>query len=276
MNRQILTLARSGAWCARPGSVKALCHTVPEASAIDITFEDFFECRAPLVIHPNGVAEISVQGMLVHSLPAIYEKLGFVTRYGTIIAEISAAVAAGAKSILLRVNSPGGHCSGLPEASAAIMSAPVPVTAHCDGMACSAAYWLACSAGNVIASESAEIGNVGCIMAWGDDSEFWKMLGVEWKALVNEGADLKSTFHLEPDAAQTEFLQQSVDAIGNAFREHVTARRDNIDPEVFRAGWYSGDRAWALGLCDGVGTYADVLAMAAPAADLTNPETMGQ
>jgi len=75
-------------------------------------------------------------------------------------------------------------------------------------------------------------------------------IGIEPKAITNEGATLKSTFHLEPNAEQLAFLQESANQFGDAFKAFVSERRSDIDEEVFRAGWYSGQRAIDLGLAD--------------------------
>jgi ClpP class serine protease len=78
--------------------------------------------------------------------------------------------------------------------------------------------------------------------------------GVKSVAITNDGADLKSIGKGELTASQTEFLQEQVDEMGADFKAQVLSTRPNIDPEVFRAGWYSGDRAKALGLIDQIGT----------------------
>jgi ClpP class serine protease len=102
-------------------------------------------------------------------------------------------------------------------------------------------------------------------MSWADDTEFWSSIGINFKALTNEGADLKSTFHLEPDEAQLAFLQESINEAGAAFRSHVEANRKGINPEVFRAGWYSGEKAKSLGLIDALGTLDSSSESPAPA-----------
>jgi ClpP class serine protease len=52
-------------------------------------------------------------------------------------------------------------------------------------------------------------------------------------------------------------LQDSIDEAGTAFKNHVLSNREGIDPEVFKAGWYKGERALELGLIDKVGTIED-------------------
>jgi len=86
-------------------------------------------------------------------------------------------------------------------------------------------------------------------------------MGITFKALTSEGAELKSTFHLEPNETQLAFLQESINEAGQQFRDHVTAGRTaagvSLDDEVWRAGWYSGQRAGQIGLIDQVGTADD-------------------
>jgi ClpP class serine protease len=76
-------------------------------------------------------------------------------------------------------------------------------------------------------------------------------MGVEFHCMTNEGADLKGTFRDSPMTdSQREFLQEQLNEHGAAFRETVEGNRAGIDPEVFRAGWYSGEKAVELGLID--------------------------
>jgi protease-4 len=100
-------------------------------------------------------------------------------------------------------------------------------------------------------SETAMIGNIGTIISWYDYTGMLRDMGIEPKAITNEGATLKSTFHLEPNAEQLAFLQESANQHGETFKSFVASRRD-VDDEVFRAGWYSGNRALELGLADAI------------------------
>ena len=66
------------------------------------------------------------------------------------------------------------------------------------------------------------------------------------------GADLKtvgSSLH-DPTEAEMKFIQAGIDETNRKFSEHVTAGRPDIDQEVFRAGYYSGEQAQELGLVD--------------------------
>lgn len=265
---RMLASIRAQSWLIRPEAVQDFALSALEASEksdteprSDSYWEQFYTLRQKAFIDGDGIAHIEIRGAVLNKAPAIYEMLGLATRYSTIIAETEAAVEQGAKAILYHVDSPGGTVSGVIESGEAIMKAGVPTAAHCDGLSCSAAYWLSAGCTGIIATPSAIVGNIGAIISWADCDKFWEDMGITFKALVSEGADLKSTFHLEPDESQTAFLQDSINESGRAFRDHVTAGRGaagiELDPEVFRAGWYSGERAGALGLVDGIGTARD-------------------
>lgn len=262
---RMLASIRGQQWLMRPDSIQAFALAaldVPEKSnTLNISIEDFYELRPETVMDADGIAHIHVHAALVDTCPPIYEKLGLVTRYATLRGEIAACMNQGAKAILFHVDSPGGTVSGNVETASMIADLAVPTAAYCSGLACSAAYKISAGCDVIIASESAQVGNIGTILSWADCSEFWRENGIEFKALTSEGADLKSTFHLEPNATQLAFLQEGINEAGRQFREHVTAGREAagavLDDEVWRAGWYSGQRAGELGLIDGIGTAED-------------------
>ncbi len=264
---KMLASIRSHQWIIRPDAVQDFALSALHAADLSVEpradsyWAELYTLRVPAFMDADGIAHIEARGALLNKAPSLYEKLGLATRYGTIIAETQAAKDQGAKGILYHVDSPGGTVAGVIEAGQAISDAGIPTMAHCTGLACSAAYWLASGTGGIVASPSAEVGNIGAIISWADCTKLWEEMGVEFKAITSEGADLKSTFHLEPDAAQLEFLQESINAAGQAFREQVEAGRAavgmELDPEVWRAGWYSCDRAERLGLIDGIGSMED-------------------
>jgi len=219
------------------------------ASLDDVEIDDFYNLRPSPSIE-NGIGTISIQGMLTNGVPAIYEKVGIVTSYDSIKDEIDDLMEQGAQAINFVINSGGGSVNGAIELSRYIASLSVPTAATVTSCACSAAYMLASATNRIVISETAQIGNIGTIMTWYDYTQYERNIGIEAKAITNEGATLKSTFHLEPNAEQLAFLQESANQFGDAFKAFVTERRPDIDEEVFRAGWYSGQIAIDLGLAD--------------------------
>jgi len=258
---RMLASVKSQSWLMNPNEVQNFALAALEAedrtNNTELDLSMFYDMRKPMTIDGDGIAHIEIKGSLLYSCPPIYEKLGLAVRYETIIKEVKLAEASGAIAILYNVSSPGGTVAGVIEASEAMMNSPLPSTSYCSGMACSAGYWLPCSTDTIIASASAQVGNIGAIISWQDCSAFWAEAGIEFKALVSEGADYKSTFHVEPNADQIAFLQESIDESGEMFRDQVSESRPELDDEVFKAGWYSGVKAAQLGLIDGIGTYEE-------------------
>lgn len=258
-------------WMIRPDMVQSFALSALELgeqkadSDMDDWLSNFYTKRQPAYIDGEGIAHIEIRGALLNKAPAIYEKWGIATSYGTIIAETEGAKNQGAKGIAYTIDSPGGTVAGVIEGGSAIQNAGIPTVAFCNGLACSAAYWLPSGCNAIVATPSAIVGNIGAIISWADCTAFWEEMGVEFKALVSEGADLKSTFHLEPNETQLEFLQDSINEAGENFRDHVARGRASagaeLDSEIWRAGWYSGEKAGSLGLIDAMGTKEDAIAM---------------
>lgn len=253
---------------ALPKLASAIASAPSRSESLDeITLADFFEIRPPSYTiqdkdqdgNPQGpmIGVVHIHQALVDSCPPIYEKLGFMTSYPTLEREIEGMLQAGADGLLLVHDSPGGTVQGNREIAELVADLEIPVVSYALGLMCSASYKIAAGSDKIIASPSAVVGNIGSILSWANLEEFWRSMGVRFEALTSEGADLKSTFHTEPDLRQREFLQEGINESGRQFREHVSAGREaagaTLDPEVFRAGWYSGETAIALGLVDGIG-----------------------
>jgi protease-4 len=222
---------------------------------LDLSF--FVNQRPPLKVDASGVAHVWIYGPLIADSAPVHRALG-ATDYTEIAAELATD---GIRGVLLHVDSPGGTVQGCIEVARLVESLSVPVVAYVHGCACSAAYKLACGADYLVSSPSAIVGNIGTILIVADTSAMLSGMGVSLNAITNDGATLKSTGHLASlTEEQQAFLQEGINEAGAAFKAHVESNRPGIDPEVWRAGWYSGDRALSLGLVDEIGSEADALA----------------
>ena len=211
-------------------------------------YDDFYVER-PEVMIENGIATISIQGLLTNGMPKIYEKMGLITSYETIKSEIESAILAGAQAIQFNINSGGGSVNGAIELSRYISRLTIPTASMVTSCACSAAYMIACATNYIEATETAQIGNIGAIMTWDDYTKYDQQMGIEEKAIYNNGATLKSTFHTAPNDEQIAFLQDTVNQHGEIFNSFVKSQRSVVE-EVFKAGWYYGEKALQLGLID--------------------------
>src|SRR5262249_41503044 len=84
-------------------------------------------------------------------------------------------------AVIIEIDSPGGGATGVPEMSAKIRAARAvkPVIAHVNGVAGSAAFWIASAASQVIATPSAEVGSVGAFLLHTDFSEMLAAEGIK-------------------------------------------------------------------------------------------------
>jgi len=159
-------------------------------------------------------------------------------------------------SIILDINSPGGQVTGIADFAAMIHGASKPVVAFVDGMAASAAYWIAAAASKVVMGKSAMAGNVGAVLTL-DVRKDPNKVDIVSSQSPNKRPDVTT------DAGRAQ-MQAMVDAQAQVFIEDVAAYR-GISPEAVMADWGGGavhiaSQAVALGLADQVSTLEEVIA----------------
>ena len=221
---------------------------------IDISF--WINKRKETTLYEDeGILEVSVFGPLMRDTAPIDRETG-ATDYADLLRELTFAENdERVKGVLLNINSPGGMVNGNMEVAKMVENLGVPVVVYADGYFTSAAYKIGCGATHVVASPSCISGNIGTIMAYIDYSKRLEELRIELKAITNEGADYKSTHYLNSLTPEQEaFLQELINESGKKFQQHVLNNRPiSPDSEVFKAGWYSGEKAVELGLVDELG-----------------------
>jgi protease-4 len=176
------------------------------------------------------------------------------------------------QSILLAIDSPGGHVAGTDALAqdVARMRGQKPIVAQIDDFAASAAYWIASQTEAIYANNTAEIGSIGTVLVVEDSSGRMDRLGIKvhvistgpFKGLGADGAPLTDQ-HLA-------YLQERVDGINQHFLQAVrTSRR--LSPErmalVADGRVHLAGQAMALGLIDGIQSLETTLAqLASPGA----------
>jgi len=179
--------------------------------------------------------------------------------------------------ILLDIDSPGGSIDGIADLATVIFKASkgdVPVAAHCNEMACSAAYWLASQCNSVYVSETAIAGSIGVYTVLHDVSKwFTEELLTEVhlvKAGARKGDGVPGTvISAEAIAA----VQADIDACYDVFIKHV-ARGLGISRGAALAladgSTFVGQQAVEAGLADGVQSFDETLSQMIADARPTN------
>lgn len=194
-----------------------------------------------------------------------------VSSLGPSTEEIGAAFAAALASevvdaILLDVDSPGGTVNGVPELAERIRAARgvKPTLAIANGLAASAAYWIASAADEVWVTPSGETGSIGVYTIHEDWTKNLEQDGITITTISAgrfkmEGAPWLA---LSEDAKQV--LVERVDEVYGWFIKAVAAGRRDTQTNV-RAGYGEGrvlgaEQSVQAHLADRVGTFEEAVA----------------
>lgn len=173
----------------------------------------------------------------------------------------------GLKSVVIRLNSPGGS----PVHSGIIYDAirqkqreykQVPIYVVIEDMAASGGYYIASAADEIYADKASLIGSIGVISAGFNFTELLDKIGVE-RRIFSSGenkAFLDPFVPMKPEAQQKwqavldETHQQFIDAVKSGRGDRLI---DNGD--VFTGMVFSGRQSLALGLIDGLSSFNGLL-----------------
>ncbi len=167
----------------------------------------------------------------------------------------------GIAAVALDINCPGGS----PVQSALIADRiralaaknKIPVYAFCEDVAASGGYWLACAADEIYADQNSIVGSIGVIAGGFGFPKALAKLGVERR--VHTAGESKSTNDpFKPESAKdVAKLKELLVEMHVSFKDWVRVRRgDKLqgkDKDLFNGSYWTGGKAKALGLVDGIG-----------------------
>lgn len=170
------------------------------------------------------------------------------------------------KAIVLDVDSPGGSAAGTPEVAETIRSlrgGDKPIVAQVQGLAASAAYWIASAADEVVATPSSQVGSIGVITVHEEISRLLEEEGVT-ETIISAGKYKAEGNPFEPlsDEAR-EYTQEKVDQLYAMFLIAVAQNR-GTDKNAVKNDYGQGrvmlaDDARKIGMIDRVGTMRETL-----------------
>lgn len=210
----------------------------------------------------GSVAVVPIHGALGKGLDDIDKQYFGMADYNDVEdAMLAAADDPSVSHIVMHIDSPGGTVTGLPELAAKIRGIEKPITSYTEGMAASAAYWLAAQADHVLLSESASVGSIGVYVALLDQSRWLENMGLKVNAISagKHKLDYASFQPLSEDAKAR--MQASVDKWHARFKSEVTRNR-SIPSENMEGQTFEGHEAVDAGLANGVvNSLSDVLSL---------------
>ena len=167
-------------------------------------------------------------------------------------------------AIVLRIDSPGGEVTGTHEFANYLDEACEikPIVAYVQGMACSAAYWIASATSHIYVDKTAILGSIGVVAAWTDDSLARSAAGLTDYEVVSSQSPKK---RLDPtkDDGRAE-LQIQLDGLADIFIDDVAAFRDvsreTVLSDFGQGATFLANDAIKIGMADEISNLRDVVA----------------
>lgn len=225
--------------------------------------EDDHESTTPAALLAQGVAIVQIDGPLVQRGSWCWDGYAQVQERF-----MRATLDPRVRAVVLRLNSPGGVVSGLFEACrqmrAIATQAGVPVLAYADERACSAAYALACVADEIWLPSSGEVGSVGIIATYFDETRALELEGVRAVVLVSGKCKADGNRNVPITEEMIVRLRRPVDQLAEQFAAWVAERRRMTPAAVLgqEAAVWMGAEALSAKLADRVGSLSECLAVA--------------
>lgn len=215
----------------------------------------------PLMASRGAVAVIPIRGVIAHRMSSMEESSGGASTEG--IAKMLRAAMSDASigTIVLDVDSPGGTVTGVAELASelfAMRGKGKKIIAQVNGMAASAAYWLAAQADEIVSLPSGMAGSIGVFMAHEDLSKALQQQGIN-VTLISAGKYKTEGNPFEPLSDEAKAVKQAqVDAAYAQFVQDV-ARGRGVSASEVRTGYGEGRTlsakdAKAAGLIDRIAT----------------------
>ncbi|HXG68867.1 MAG TPA: signal peptide peptidase SppA [Blastocatellia bacterium] len=200
----------------------------------------------------NRVAVVKVEGVIA-------DNDSFGASRAKVTAALKEAERKKAKSIVLRVNSPGGSvaaCQEIYSAIAELRGKGIPVVASMGDVAASGGVYISMAADEIIANPGTVTGSIGVIIRSSDLSDLYRKVGISPK-VVKSGPhkDMLATYRSFSTDEQS-LLQDLIADTHSQFVEVIANARRKSTEEVGQVAdgrILSGRQAMHLGLIDALG-----------------------
>lgn len=173
------------------------------------------------------------------------------------------------KAIVFRVNSPGGSALASEEIwrEISIAKKEKPVVVSFGDVAASGGYYISCNADSIFAEPNTITGSIGVFGIIPNMKKFFNdKLGITFDGVkTGPFADMPSASR-PLNAAEKQFVQNSIDTIYNTFKSRVAEGRKlplQVVDSIAQGRVWTGQRAVQIGLVDKLGNINDAIACAA-------------
>lgn len=207
----------------------------------------------------DGVAVVSVSGVLAHRTRFDGASSDYVLGYNSITADLEHAVDnADVHAVLAVFDTPGGEAQGAFEFSDRVhgLRGKKPMIAIADGLMASAGYLGGSAFDEVVVTQTAYVGSIGVVMRHVDFSAALAADGVKVTHIFAGAHKVDGNpYEPLPESVRADY-QAEIDGLMSLFIDAV-ARNTGLDPMAVRktqAATYRGVSAVAAGLASRIGT----------------------
>jgi capsid assembly protease len=284
--RHVIAAVFNQPWAILPAKLRAICDVLRVRDAGEEISAEEIQAHLgagpkPRPNTPGTVAVIPVYGVISRRMNMFSEFSG-----GTSVEKLQqsfrqAMADPGCKAIVLDFDSPGGSVDGIPELAAEIFDArsSKKVVAQVDGMAASAAYWLAAQCSEIVVTPSGSVGSIGVFAEHADYSKALEAEGTK-VSLISAGKYKVDGNPYEPlsDSARAN-IQETVNSFYSMFTKDVAKGRDVSAGDV-KSGFGEGRLVLASAavkenMADKVATMDETLARFGVSATPAAPKKIG-
>jgi protease-4 len=162
--------------------------------------------------------------------------------------------------IILQIDSPGGMVDGTQTLVDAILNSHKPVTAFVDdGMAASAAMWIASAADEIVLSQKTDmVGSIGVLTTLADYSGYFEQKGIKLHEIYatqssDKNKDYRDALKGDYKAVKDELSFIAAEFIA-AIKQNRSAQLNLEAGDPFTGKMYFADQAIEIGLADRIGS----------------------
>lgn len=246
-----------GVWCVHLDWFHPMFHSVITGKAQQYEVDD---TPPKYSIVGSGVAVIPIVGMMMKGR----SKFGGTSTVDTRRLLREAAADDTVRSILLRIDSPGGTTSGTEELASDIFSLrkKKPIIAQIEDSGMSAAYWVASQATKVFANKTAWVGSIGTFASVTDSSGAAEKEGIKVHVISTGWMKGAGEPGAPVTAEQLTYLQGKVNELNQFFLDGIKGARDAVDVKSVDTGeWWIAKEAKNLKLIDGIQSIEETVGM---------------
>jgi ClpP class serine protease len=216
------------------------------------------------VVIDRGIAVVPISGVLMRKASWFDEISGAIS-YPQIQQRFKDAMASEAKVVAMKFDTPGGEAIGLSETADLIYdirkTSDKTVLSFTSGECCSAGYFLASQADEVISAADALVGSVGVIAQMYDDRQESKQQGLD-PITIKSGENKAMGDPLTIIPGQTSFVGVMSEIVSEFFATFVSAverNRGKLSSDVLSGRIFTGAQGVKAKIIDWNGTWEQVV-----------------